>query len=534
MKRFMNQIGIKLIGIIILTLIILLAAEIFFTSWQLRKDLIQTIGQSTYNFSEVIKNSLRMSMTYNDDERLAVMIDHISEEPGIQLINIIDKKGLVQHTSDLSMLNQEIDINSNLCSPCHDNSVTLESLSLNDRIQIEDMANEQKSIILVNPIENHESCWSAPCHAHTKDERILGILEVMMSTEHIDKIVNDTLKSVILNTVGSTVIIAVLIGLFISAFVNKPLNEIKTGIDQLASGNLEHKIEVTSSDEFQKLASQFNRMSERILIAQNEIKSLNEHLEEKVEQKTEELKSVYNQIIQIEKLASLGKLSSSVAHELNNPLEGILTYSKLIQKKLYKKENPEQYKSIIEFLELISDESARCGKIVKDLLLFSHRGDEAFVEFNLLDTLKRSITLINHHLEMNNIKLEKEIPEEEKIPINGNSQKIQQALISLFMNAIEAVGKDGHIRISLSIENKNATIRVIDNGSGIPKNDIEHIFEPFYSTKSIGKGTGLGLSIAYGIIANHKGTIRVEETSARGTSMKLSLPLNKIEVENVT
>ena len=246
---------------------------------------------------------------------------------------------------------------------------------------------------------------------------------------------------------------------------------------------------------------------------------------EQVEAKTRELKNIYDQIVQIEKLASLGKLSATVAHELNNPLEGILTFSKLISKRLAG-ENKEGYAKIIQYTEMISDEASRCGKIVKDLLLFSHVDGEEFIVSDLISLLDKSISLINHHFEINNIKLERDFASKD-IKLKCNPQKIQQMLISLMINAIESMSgrSGGKITVKLTQENNEAVIRISDCGTGISDKDIPHIFEPFYTTKELSHGTGLGLSIVYGIVKQHKGKIEIEETSIKGTTFKITLPI---------
>ena len=267
-------------------------------------------------------------------------------------------------------------------------------------------------------------------------------------------------------------------------------------------------------------------MSDKLQYAYQEIKDWSDTLNDKVAEKTRELRNIYDQIVQIEKLTSLGKLSATVAHELNNPLEGILTFSKLISKKLTS-ENKDEYAKLIQYTQMISDEAARCGKIVKDLLLFSHTDNEEFIESDLISLLDKSISLINHHFEINNVKLEK-IFDSKDITIKCNPQKIQQMMISILINAIESMtGKsEGKITIRLTKENDRAIIRISDCGSGISEKDLPYIFEPFYTTKEMSRGTGLGLSIVYGIVNQHKGKIIVEETSIKGTTFKISLPIN--------
>ena len=269
--------------------------------------------------------------------------------------------------------------------------------------------------------------------------------------------------------------------------------------------------------------------------AYQEIREWSETLNLKVEEKNEELKKIYEQITQIEKLASLGKLSATVAHELNNPLEGILTYSKLISKKLTKLSKDGEHKDIIEFLNLISDESARCGKIVKDLLLFSHKDEGKFAKDDLSKIIDKSLVLINHHLEINHINLKKEY-KTENLNIECDSQKIEQALIAILINAIEAMNAGQTLRVSLDIEENSAVVRITDQGKGISEKDLPNIFEPFYSTKNDNKGTGLGLAVAYGIIKQHRGKIVVENTSSEGTTFKIIIPIknNSWEIKNET
>jgi two-component system NtrC family sensor kinase len=169
--------------------------------------------------------------------------------------------------------------------------------------------------------------------------------------------------------------------------------------------------------------------------------------------------------------------------------------------------------------------------MLKDLLLFSHRGDEdQFVVDEMSAIIDKSVTLINHHLEINQIELEKIYPEK-YVYVKCNPQKIQQAVMSLLINAIEAMPSGGKIAVKLSAEGNNAVIRIADEGYGISEKDLPHIFEPFYSTKEAGKGTGLGLAVVYGIINHHGGNVEVESTSEGGTTFKITLPLNEKTLE---
>ncbi len=335
-----------------------------------------------------------------------------------------------------------MDLTAEACIGCHNSSVPLQSLTNQDRIRVYKNSENKRVLGLINPIINEPDCSNAACHAHPKNVNILGVLDVGVSLEGLDAIIQKSTTNVILASIFLVIVISFFSGLFITILVNKPIKIIREGIEAVGNGNLDYKIQIHAKNELGQVARRFNEMSTNLAEAYKEIKNWSETLNDKVNEKTEELKNIYNQVNQIEKLASLGKLSATVAHELNNPLAGILTYSKLITKKLQASNNNSEYSKIIEYLEMISHESARCGQIVKDLLIFSHSEQDEFAKENLVKIIYHSITVINHHLEINGITLIKDYPES-PIEIYCNANKIQQALISLLINSIEAMPNGG-------------------------------------------------------------------------------------------
>ncbi len=241
----------------------------------------------------------------------------------------------------------------------------------------------------------------------------------------------------------------------------------------------------------------------------------------------QDLKAAQEQMIWAEKLASLGKLAATIAHEINNPLSGVLNYIRLLIKMLSRDRfSPERLEDVSRYLAIMESETARCGEIVKDLLAFARRTKITMESNSIADIISKTISLISHDLEMKEIKLVKTIaPDLPKVKCDF--KQIQQVLLNLMYNASEAMRNGGTLTLSAHRApdvRGFLDIQVSDTGCGIPKNEIKHIFEPFFTTKEKEKGVGLGLSVVYGIIVKHNGTIEVESVVGRGSTFKVRLP----------
>jgi two-component system NtrC family sensor kinase len=229
-------------------------------------------------------------------------------------------------------------------------------------------------------------------------------------------------------------------------------------------------------------------------------------------------------------MASLGQLSATVAHELNNPIAGILTYSKLIQKKLYKDDLSEEDKNaILKHLKMIETESARSGEIVKNMLLFSRQEAINVKSQQLNEIVEASINLVNHHLSLHNISLVKDLQEDLPL-VEVDDNQIKQALLALYVNAVEAMENDGTLTVRTrrkKIQNF-VSVFVEDTGKGIPESVKSQIFEPFFTTKNEVKGVGLGLASVYAIVQRHGAEINVYTEREKGTTFEIRIPVTKI------
>jgi PAS domain S-box-containing protein len=254
----------------------------------------------------------------------------------------------------------------------------------------------------------------------------------------------------------------------------------------------------------------------------------NADLYENIKNAYEELKEVQEQVIRSEKLASLGKLAATIAHEINNPLSAVLTYIRLMMKLIGRDRfTEERLGDISRYLSTMEMETSRCGEIVKNLLAFSRQSKTAIETHSMKEIIERSLALIAHELKLDGIKIVKEI--EPNLPnVQCDSKQIQQVLLNLMGNAAEAMADGGILTITVRRSERDGFLDVVisDTGCGISKENLKNIFEPFFTTKQEGKGVGLGLSIAYGIIARHNGSIEVKSRLKKGSSFKVVLPIS--------
>jgi two-component system NtrC family sensor kinase len=280
------------------------------------------------------------------------------------------------------------------------------------------------------------------------------------------------------------------------------------------------------------VASAFNAMLDNLQMATNELQNWSHQLEYKVQKKSEELSEMQNELIHVERIASLGKLSSSVAHEINNPLSGVLTYTKLVHKQLGKLVLDDAEKiPMLKYLKVIEEETKRCGDIVKGLLDFTSKDQLDYKTSHLNKVLRETYTLMDHQMKMANIAFFTDFSASRDL-IHCNENQIKQACIAILINASEAVFENGEILMKTSNPNEDKIkLEISDNGVGIVPQDISHIFEPFFSAKEKERSIGLGLAIVHGIVQSHNGKIEVDSEVGKGTTISIILPLIKNQKE---
>ncbi|MEO8167681.1 MAG: ATP-binding protein, partial [bacterium] len=287
-------------------------------------------------------------------------------------------------------------------------------------------------------------------------------------------------------------------------------------------------------EELGELAESFDSMRVRLREAMGEINVFTQKLETKVDERTEQLQIAHQKLMQSDRLASLGQLSASVAHEINNPLSGVLNLSMLMQR-IVKDDGipPTRIEEFKKYLSQVVQETGRVGRIVQDLLAFSRRSKpQQHANVNLNAIITTTVNLIGHKLKLMNVGIDLAL--DETLPlINCDASQMQQVLINLVMNGAEAAQTkpQGHVTVSTAMTAKRdeLVLEVRDNGDGIAPVHLAKIFTPFFTTKAEGKGVGLGLAVVYGIVQAHSGDIEVRSGVGEGTTFKVTLPVASTE-----
>ncbi|HPF51356.1 MAG TPA: ATP-binding protein [Draconibacterium sp.] len=492
------------------------------------------IRQQGDNIGSIIEGSLYHSMLKNDKSALQSTLDIINAMPGIDEVNMYDNRDSLVYSTSLP--SDTLVRNSSNCIGCHGNLSEMfpmkqkayRIIDSKSACNMDQNESGHRQLLVRTPILNEQSCYVSACHAHNQDEEILGSLIIKVPLSELDSAVTRSSTEFFLLAIVVTIILVSLLIFFTKNKIQKPLNEIIVASEAVSKGDRSRRLEIKPYllEDMRSVSLAFNNMLDNLDAANRELENWSHQLEYKVQRKSEELAEIQNELIHIERITSLGKLSSSVAHEINNPLSGILTYSKLVAKQLAKLDMPETSKaSMLKYLKVIESESKRCGNIVRGLLDFSRKDQEDFKQHHLNQILKESYNLMAHQMHIAGIHFYTDFSAGSDL-ILCNDNQIKQVCVALLVNAQEAITVNGEVLIKTSNpDDTHVKMDIIDNGVGIAAEDISRIFQPFYSAKQRASGIGLGLAIVHGIVQSHQGKIEVVSEPGKGTSMSVLFKL---------
>ena len=489
-----------------------------------RRQSENLVELSADRITNVIVRSTHYEMLQNDRAALHNRIDDMGSEPGIERIRLFNKEGLITYSTDRKEIGRVVDKTAEQCNKCHAGAAPLSQLNQRERARHFTDPQGQPVLAVMRPIDNRPECWSAECHVHQASQRVLGIIDADLSLELVERQIRQHQANLTWFLLGAIAFGCAAAVSFMWVVVYRPVKELIDGTRRVAGGDWEYRLPVRSDDELGDLAASFNTMTA-------EVGGVQAKIEEQVRRKTLELEKVHKTLLRSEKMASIGKLAATVAHEINNPLFGILTYARLVLRELMKHDLP-QRDEMAEQLQTIERESKRCGDLVKNLLTFSRQAPSVREPNDLNTVVHRAVLLVKHKLEMQNIAFEEKLAEHLP-PVLCDSNQIQQVILVLLMNASEAMGKGGQLEVSTAFDSRTeqGVVRVKDSGSGIPPDVMPRIFDPFFTTKEDQNRTGLGLAVAHSIVEQHGGEITVRSEPGLGTEFQVGLPMAAVGVE---
>lgn len=616
-----RSISLKLISAVGLVIIIIIGIFAISIVQSQRDILLAEVERHTIQLSEAVKNSSKNDMLQNNRTHIMESIKSIGEPDCILNVRILNKNGEIIYAADSSQIGQMVDKKAEACYACHAANEPLEKLPSDNHTRIFRLYPDSFRVMgVINPIYNERSCWDANCHAHHRDATVLGVLDIVVCLKSYEQSIAQVKMKILLFAIIVIIALSTLIWIFIKKLIDKPVKELVEATKTVAAGNLNYMLQKPGSDELGMLGRSFNHMTQKLAEART-------------------------QLFQSDKMASLGQLAAGVAHEINNPLTGILTYSSFLLKRT--KNNPDLQKD----LSVIVHETKRSREIVKGLLDFARQSSPKKNSADVHEIIDRAIGIINNQLNLKNIKLVKNF-QEHLTSAEVDANQLQQVFINLLDNAAYAIGEgNGTITIITSIKEvvpygnkqiKRATcskghnlidptlkmdgmpsikvrasfnnnegfinlhpiygknensygldlkddseleiscpicktslivknhkcpkcnsviysfetpvaghfegcskkgcdwqqwlvadeegtkdfveIKISDTGKGIAEENINKIFDPFYTTKGQ-EGTGLGLAVSWGIINNHNGTIKVTSMLGEGTEFTIMLPV---------
>ncbi len=494
-----------------------------------KKQLLDTMIMGADQLSRSITSATWHAMLDDDRKAAYEIMRVIADKQGVDRIRMFNREGRLVFSTDSREHPSMISMSNEVCAQCHSKGPMPKRPTEDARVRYATSPDGVKTINMVAPIYNEPSCSNASCHAHQASTKVLGVVDVALRLDPVQKQTQTITFETLLWTLFEVGIGAAFVILFTRQFVAAPIQELIQGTKAVSAMELDRNIEITRrSQELDELVDSFNRMRERLKFAVDELNEMQQTLESKVDERTQQLQTAQRKLIQADRLASLGQLAASVAHEINNPVSGVLNLSMLLERLMASGAYPPGREAEFrKYLGLISSETSRVGRIVSDLLAFSRRSKPQHAPADLNKLIYTTLGLADHKLKLMSaasvLNLQENLPQ-----IECDASQIQQVILNLVMNAAEAMKSRGGGTVTIRTRLANADeveLSVQDTGEGIAPGNLSKIFDPFFTTKADAKGVGLGLAVVYGIVKAHDGDVEVTSKRNEGTTFKVTLPL---------
>jgi len=482
-------------AIVLLVITSLLAAAFLVSSrWQ-NNWLEQESRRGLLLAGDTLRASLRSGMLLNRREEIEAAIRRVADESPITEIRIVSHSGRIGLSTTPGEVGREFMPGWDGCRTCHSRDTAVPDAGRTGRTMI-----DKQRLRSFTPIFSEAGCKSGRCHQSNGHSSVLGLIDMSLPLAPAEAPLNQIHRNLLLLFAGVAFVGSCLIFLFLSRRLRRPLRELVSGMRRVSGGDLDYRIPEKHTDELGALAASFNRMSER-------------------------LGGLRESLIRNERLISTGKLAAGVAHEINNPLTGILSYAEDLV------ESTAEADPLRADCEIIVREAIRCRTIIRNLLDFAGDGKPRRVPLRPGEVIEQSLALLARRKDFAGISLLREV-EPDLSEIIGDPVQIQQVLINLIVNARQAMPQGGTITVGAYTRGLNSvSLFVRDEGQGVPPDIRERIFEPFFSTKD-GHSDGLGLAVCLGIVERLGGRIEQENAPESGAIFRVILPAKAGEVDD--
>ncbi len=512
--------AVKYTLIISLVLVVVMSVNGYLHIRKVQKVIVEKAIHEADLISEMIILDSYHLMLEENRPQLQLMIEKVGASNRVSQVRILGRGGLIDFSADRSEIGKFLDRSDPSCNFCHlSDSTVLDNSALRTRSQVFTAADDKQYLRIIRVISTDPNSTAAVCHFNDEALNRVGILDMVVTLDQMADLARTHHRDVIVSTLIILFLLSLSHYLLTRQYLSKPLKSLLQQTRELARGNLSARVVSIPKDEIGELTRSFNEMAENLAQAQTELRQWGETLEHKVEKRTAEMARMQSQLVRTAKLASMGQLVAGVAHEINNPLTGILMFASLSARN---QDLPQQVK---DNLQLIITETNRCTKIVKGLLEFARESIPEKRPTDINELLRQTVSLVSQQTLFQNIEIDCDYCD--RLPhLEADSDQLKQVFFNMIINAGQAMPNGGTLQIKTRLlENGDEVVVVIeDSGVGISPENLERIFDPFFSTKSE-EGFGLGLSVSYGIVRNHGGRFDVISKEGQGTSFRIYLPL---------
>jgi len=510
------RLAIRYTAISSIVLLIVMSISAFLHIEKVQKVFAEKSMQEADVLSEMILRDSYHLMLADNREQLQLMIEEIGKTPRVKRVRILGKAGVVNFSMNKNEIGTVLSETDESCSFCHvgDSKALVDApIEKRSRSFSDDSGTQYLSI--TRGIYNEPTCYTADCHFHSPEEKKIGVLDLVMTQGDMADLAHTHHADVITSTTIMLVILSLCHYFLTRKYICDPIQGLLEKTQALAAGDLSARVAIMSKDEIGELGRSFNNMADNLTQAQIELKEWGNTLEQKVEQRTAEMSDMQSQLLRSAKLASMGELVAGVAHEINNPLTGILMFASLSSK------SPDLPQQVKDNLDLIVSETGRCAKIVRGLLEFARESFPEKKRDSINRIIEHTLTLVSQQIILQDVDIQCRCGD--SLPdLEVDADQLQQVFFNMFINAGQAMPNGGTLIISTEWLEKEKEIKIVieDTGTGISPENLDKVFDPFFSTKSQ-KGFGLGLSVSYGIIENHGGRVDVKSREGEGTRFSI-------------